>query len=170
MSLIYLPVFDLPVPELQSLINLSLIYMSTVNLSLIYLTVSDLPVPELQSLIYMSPVNQSMIYMAPVNLSMIYLPVSDVPVPELPGVGDDPLPVLLPDHKVRQVPLSPPPWDLFDGDLGQRNQAFNTQWTQKRMLQKDMYTKECKLCITDKYEVHWNSIYFCSIKKFTKTN
>jgi hypothetical protein len=47
MSLIYLPVSDLPVPELQSLINLSLIYMSPVNLSLIYLPVSDLPVPDL---------------------------------------------------------------------------------------------------------------------------
>jgi hypothetical protein len=64
--------------------------------------------------------------MSPVNLSLIYLPVSDLPVPELPGVGDDPLPVLLPDHKVRQVTLSPPSWDLFDGDLGQKKKALNS--------------------------------------------
>ncbi len=65
------------------------------NLPLIYLPVSDLPIPELQSLFYLS-----LTYTSPVNLSLIYLPVPDVPVPELPGVGDDPLPVLLPDHEV----------------------------------------------------------------------
>jgi hypothetical protein len=54
MSLIYLPVSDLPVPDIQSLIYLSLIYMSPVNLSLIYLPLSDLPVPEQQSLINLS--------------------------------------------------------------------------------------------------------------------
>ncbi len=74
---------------------LSLIYMSPVNLSLIYLPVSALPVPELQSLIYLS-----LIYMSSVNMSLIYLPVPDLPVPELSRVGDDPLPVLLPDHQV----------------------------------------------------------------------
>jgi hypothetical protein len=131
LSLIYLPVSDPPVPELslhnasvpelQSLINLSLIYIFPVTMSLIYLPVSDLPAPELQSLIYVS-----LTYTSPVNMSLIYLPVSDVPVPELPGVGDDPLPVLLPDHEVGQIPLSPPPWDLFYGDLGQRTQALNT--------------------------------------------
>jgi hypothetical protein len=134
LPLIYLPLSDLPVPELQSLIYLSLIYMSPVNLPLIYLPLSDLPVPELQSL-----TNLSLIYMSPVNLSLIYLPVSDVPVPELPGVGDDPLPVLLPDHKVCQVTFSPPSWDLFDGDLGQRNQALNTQWTQ---VQKRIFVRK----------------------------
>jgi hypothetical protein len=39
--------YHVPVPELQCMINLSLIHMSPDNLSLIYLPVSDFPVTEL---------------------------------------------------------------------------------------------------------------------------
>ena len=51
------------------------------------------------------------------RLLTLYFIAIYLPVPVLPGVGYDPLTVLLPDHQVGQVPLPPPTRHLLDRNL-----------------------------------------------------